>query len=238
MVRAYLQLPRAVHILCLGTLINRAGTLLMPFLTLYLTTERGLGVTFATFAMGAHGAGAMLGALTGGHLADLIGRRTVMLTSLLGGAAILRLFGALTAPWAIIAAVVVFSILADMYRPAASAMIADLVDPEHRPHAYALMYVAVNLGFSVGATLGGIVATWWFVWLFWIDSLTAAVYAAIIFTMCYSSAIMFGAPIGGWVLERFGGAWLWGGSFVLSWFSALLYLSIHRRMAPKAHANP
>ena len=183
MLKQYLQLPRAVHILCLGAFINRTGTLLLPFLTLYLTKERGLGINFATLGMGAFGLGSLVGALTGGHLADRIGRRHVMLTSLLGGAVILLLFGSLTDPRTILAAVLVFAVLADMYRPAAHAMIADLVTPEHRPNAFGLMYVAVNLGFSVGAFVGGKLATYCFQWLFWVDALTAAVYALIILVL-------------------------------------------------------
>ena len=183
MLKQYLQLPRVVHILCLGAFINRSGTLLLPFLTLYLTKERGLGVDFATLGMGAFGLGSLVGALTGGHLADRIGRRRVMLMSLLGGAVILLLFGSLTGPRTILAAVLVFAVLADMYRPAAHAMIADLVIPEHRPNAFGLMYVAVNLGFSVGAFVGGKLATYCFQWLFWGDALTAAVYAMIILVL-------------------------------------------------------
>ncbi len=180
MLKAYLGFPRAVYVLCLGTFINRAGTLLMPFLTLYLGSELGLGIGFATLAMGVYGAAAIVGALVGGHLADRIGRRAVMLISLLGGAAVLRFFGDFAQPAAILGALAVFSVLAEMYRPAAAAMIADLVEPGRRPHAYGLMYVAINLGFAVGAALGGFLAALWFVWLFWLDALTAAAYAAII----------------------------------------------------------
>jgi MFS family permease len=176
----YLGLPRAVYVLCIGTFINRAGMFLVPFLTLYLVDELGLGVGFATVGMGVYGGGSIFGALLGGHLADRIGRRTVMLGSLLGGAAILRFFGDITWPPAILAAVAAFTVLAESYRPAASAMIGDLVGPHRRPHAFALMYVAINLGFTVGATVGGILATLWFTWLFWGDALTAAAYAAII----------------------------------------------------------
>ncbi|HUU83651.1 MAG TPA: MFS transporter [Phycisphaerae bacterium] len=180
MLRSYLGFPRAVYVLCLGTFINRAGTFLLPFLTLYLVGERGLGIRFATVGMSAYGAGAIAGSLLGGHLADLIGRRAVMLISLLGGAAVLRFFGYITDPWSILAAVVVFTVLAEMYRPAASAMIADLVEPDRRPQAFGLMYVAVNLGFAIGALVGGWLATVWFTWLFWGDALTAAAYAVII----------------------------------------------------------
>jgi len=180
MLRPYRELPPAVHILCLGTFINRAGTLLLPFLTLYLTSELGFGVRFASLGMGAVGTGSIIGALVGGNLADRLGRRWVMLFSLCGSAGVLMLFGQLTSPYAIIAALILFAALADMYRPAASAMISDLVPPEKRPYAYGLMYFAINLGFPIGAVIGGMLATYWFQGLFWVDAFTAIVYAGII----------------------------------------------------------
>lgn len=188
MIESYLGFPRPVYLLCLGNFINRVGMFLVPFLTLYLVGELGLGVRFATVGMSAYGAGAITGSLLGGHLADRIGRRPVMLISLLGGAAILRFFGYVTNPPLTLAAVLLFSVFAELYRPAAAAMIADLVEPERRPQAFGLMYVAVNLGVAIGAVVGGWLATVWFTWLFWGDALTAAIYAVIIL-LCISETL-------------------------------------------------
>src|SRR5258705_2780634 len=98
MLKPYLALPRAIHVLCLGTLVNRAGTFLVPFLTLYLTSSLGLGAAFSTRAMGVFGLGGILASITGGQLADRLGRRRVMLASLLGASTILLFFGRLTSP--------------------------------------------------------------------------------------------------------------------------------------------
>lgn len=68
-----------------------------------------------------------------------------------------------------------------MYRPAASAMIADLVEPQDRVHAFGLMYYAINLGQSIAPVIGGYVASRSFQWLFWGDAFTTSLYAAIIF---------------------------------------------------------
>lgn len=181
MLQPYLALPRAIFVLCLGTFINRAGTFLVPFLTLYLTSSLGLGSAFATQAMGLYGLGGIVAALTGGQLADRIGRRTVMLVSLLGAASILLFFGRLTSPPAILAAVVAFAFLGEMYRPAAMAMLADLTTPAQRPTAFSLMYLTINLGMTISPIVGGVIAQRSFQWLFWGDALTSAVYAAILF---------------------------------------------------------
>ncbi len=180
MFRQYLELPRAIHVLCLGTFVNRAGTFLVPFLTLYLTSSLGLGGAFATQAMGVYGLGGIVASLTGGALADRIGRRTVMVSSLLGGASILLFFGRLTSPPAILAAVLAFAFLGEMYRPAASAMIADLAGPAERPRAYSLMYLTINLGMTVSPVVGGFIAERSYQWLFWGDAATGAAYALLL----------------------------------------------------------
>lgn len=180
MFKSYLSFPGTVYVLCFGSFINRAGTFLLPFLTYYLVDELGLGVSFATVAMGVYGAGSIAGALLGGHLADRVGRRAVMLISLIGGAVVLRFFDRFHSPTSLLAGVLGFTLLAELYRPAASAMIADLVDPQQRTHAFGLMYVAINLGFAVGAAVGGWLATVWYTWLFWGDAFTAGLYALIL----------------------------------------------------------
>jgi len=180
MLKPYLELPRAVHILCIGTLINRAGTFLVPFLTLYLSAQLHLGERFATLTMGLYGLGSIVAALAGGHLADWIGRRTVMLISLFGGAASLLLFSQLTHPIAIMVDVVAFGMIAEMYRPGATAMIGDLVEPARRPHAFGLLYVAINLGFAIGPAIGGVISTYSFRLLFAADAATSVVYGLIV----------------------------------------------------------
>ncbi len=180
MLKQYLSLSRTVQLLCAGALVNRAGAFLVPFLALYLRESLGLGVGFATMAMGVYGAGALVAALVGGHLADLIGRKAVMLISLFGGAGVLLVFGSLSTPWMILAAILAFSLLSEMYRPAASAMVTDVTQPEQRAHAFGLMYVAINLGFAVAAAVGGILAESSFQWLFWGDALTAAAFGLLI----------------------------------------------------------
>lgn len=154
--------------------------MLVPFLTIYLKDELDLGAEFATQVMGAFGAGALIAAMYGGHLADRVGRRVVMLVSLFGGAAILMLFGSLRSPGALLTASAVFAFITEMYRPAASAMIGDLVEPKRRSHAFGLMYVSINLGFAVAPVIGGILTQYSFQWLFWGDALTCAVYGVII----------------------------------------------------------
>jgi MFS family permease len=180
MLKDYLQLPRAVHVLCVGTLINRAGSFVLVFLTSYVSINLGLGADVAGKVVMTYGIGAVGASLLGGYLADRVGRRIVMIASLVGGAVILTIFGYLRSPVSIMFAAFLFALTIDMYRPAAAAMISDLVAPAQRSHAFGLMYVSINLGFSIAPVVGGIVAAKSFLWLFWGDAVTTFIYAVII----------------------------------------------------------
>ncbi len=180
MLRHYIELPLAVRILCLGALINRAGSFVLVFLTIYASEQLGFGVLFATTCMGVFGLGSMTGAMLGGQLADQIGRRTVMLTALFGGAAMLLVLGNVGNRWAFMGSVFVFAVLSDMYRPAAAAMVADLVQIDRRHHAFALMYISINLGFAIAPPVGGLLAEYSYQWLFWGDALTTALFGIIV----------------------------------------------------------
>jgi len=195
MIRPYLELPRAVHILCIGSFINRAGTFLIPFLTLYLTSKRGFSEFAATSGAAVCGVGSVTASLVGGHLADQIGRRRVMLMSLFGNAGVLLVFGFLHSPWTMFPCLFLFTMLADMYRPAASAMMGDLVEPERRSLSFGLMYTAINLGFGVGAVAGGTISRrLGFEWMFAIDATTSVIYGAIILLFIRESLGMHRPP--------------------------------------------
>ena len=178
--RTYLELPRSVHILCLGMLINRAGSFVLVFLTIYVADKLEAGPAFAAQCMGVFGAGSTVASLVGGHLADQFGRRVVMLSALFGGAAVLTVMSEIHEPWLFMLATGAFGLIIDMYRPACSAMFGDLVDAKSRPHAFGLFYISINLGFAIGPPIGGILAGWSFRWLFLIDALTTAACGVII----------------------------------------------------------
>lgn len=180
MLHDYITLPRGVHLLCLGSLINRAGTMIVPFLAIYLHDALHVGPAFAPAAMGVFGLGSIGASFLGGQLADQIGRRAVMLFAMFGGATMLLLLSMVQTPALFLVGLFVFALIGETYRPAASAMIADLTAPAQRSHAYALMYIAVNLGFAIGPLLGGYLAAYSFKWLFLGDAATSAAYGLII----------------------------------------------------------
>ncbi len=178
--RAYLQLPAAIYLLALGTVVNRAGTLIVPFLAIYLTQQLGLGAPFATQAVGLFGLGGIVASVWGGHLADALGRKVVMVGSLLGSAVLMVALGHVRDPAGVLVCIVALAVVGDMYRPASSSLIADLVPEHQRAHAYSLIYVAVNLGFSLAPVIGGALARHAFSWLFWGDAATSVLCAVFV----------------------------------------------------------
>ena len=172
--------PRTFWLLVAGTLVNRIGLLVLPFLSLFLTAERGMTVAQATLLVGLHGAGAFAAGIAGGVLADRLGRKAVLVASLGGGALLM-----IAIPYApgvvwLGATVAAYGFVGEMYRPAVSALVADTVEPARQARAYALLYWAINVGAAVGPALGGALAERSFGLLFAVDAATMAVYALVV----------------------------------------------------------
>jgi MFS family permease len=173
-------LPDAYWVVWVGTLINRAGGFVVPLLTFYLTRERGMSLVAAGAIVSLYGAGQVVAALVGGVLADRLGRRATMAISLLGGSVLMLVLGLVTEPAAIAAATLAVGFVAELYRPAVSAFVADVVPPQHRLRAYGFLHWAINIGFSIAPLAAGLVAGWSYLALFVIDAVTMAVYGVVV----------------------------------------------------------
>jgi MFS family permease len=172
------SLPRAFWVLFVGTFINRFGTFVWPFLTIYLT-RRGYTLGDTAWAISAVGAGALVGSFCGGWLADHIGRRNTIVIGTFGAAgSVMLLYLAHTFP-AIVASSALIGLMSGTYHPAASALLADIVPNEQRVRAYAAFRLAANAGFACGASVGGLLANYSTFWLFAGDALTTASYGFI-----------------------------------------------------------
>lgn len=173
-------LPRPFWVLWSGMLINRIGYMVEPFLAYYLTGVRGLSLAATGVILAMSGAGSVVSQIVSGALSDRIGRRVTLTVGMLANSAALLGLGYSKGLVPIVIATLIFGFTIDMYRPASSALVADLVAPAERPRAYGLLFWAVNLGFSVAMVLGGTLARSGFLWLFWADAGTCAVVGAIV----------------------------------------------------------
>ncbi|WP_040420286.1 MDR family MFS transporter [Actinopolymorpha alba] len=178
--RAVSTLPRAFWALWAGQLINRLGGFVQPFLVLYLTQEQRLSASTAGAVVAAVGAGTIAAQLLGGWLADRVGRRRTMLAGFLGTAVALVTLGAASSFTLIWVSALAVGVTSELFRPAASATVADLLGPEARVRAYGLLFWAVNLGFSISAVSAGVLASRGFGLLFWINASTCVIAALVI----------------------------------------------------------
>ena len=171
-------LPRPAWILFLGTFLNKFGTFVLPFLTLYLT-QRGFSLNDAGLAISAYGVGGLMASVLGGHLADAIGRRKTIALSMFSVAAAMVLLSQSRSLPAIIAATWLAALTGELYRPASSALLADLVPPELRVTAYAAYRMAFNAGFAFGPATAGFLAARGYFWLFAGDAATSVLFGVI-----------------------------------------------------------
>lgn len=171
-------LPRPVWILCLGQFINRFGSFVMPFLALYLT-KRGYSIPQAGAAVSAYGAGHIVASIVGGHLADRIGRRNTMSMSMFLSAASMLALSQASTFVTILLLTFCAGMSAELYRPAATALIGDLVSPEQRVTAFGIYRWAVNLGFAAGPATAGFLATRSFFYVFAGDAVTSLAFGII-----------------------------------------------------------
>jgi MFS family permease len=187
-------LPSAFWWLWVGTLVNRAGAFVLPFLAFYLTDELDLTPAFVGLVLGTFGFGSIIASLLGGVLADRLGRRPVLLVSQLSTAATLVVLGLTTAPPAVLVLCGVLGLTSNTSRPAFSAMTTDIVAPDDRVRAFSLNYWAINLGFAIAPVLGGLLARSGYLALFLVDAATTLVFAVLVFLRVPESHPTLGAP--------------------------------------------
>jgi len=173
-------LPRTFWYLWAGSLVNRLGGAVAPFLALYLTDGRGVSTAQAGLVLTAYGLGSAIAQPVGGTLADRVGRRATMVAGLTSSAALLLVVGAVSVLPALVLAVFAYGLCLDLVRPAVSAAVADVVPDADRTRAYALNFWAINLGFSVAVPLGGFLAERGYWWLFGLDAATALAFAVVV----------------------------------------------------------
>ncbi|MFD0885095.1 MDR family MFS transporter [Streptosporangium algeriense] len=174
-------LPRSFWHLWTGTLVNRIGSFVLLFLTIFLVRERGLTDVQAGLIIGLWGAGGAVGAMMGGILADRWGRRPTLLVSQLCSALLIIALGLSRGFWLTCACALALGLFAEAARPAFSAMMIEVVPEKDRVRAFSLNFWAHNLGFACSAVLAGLAAEADYLLLFLVDAATTAATALFIF---------------------------------------------------------
>jgi MFS family permease len=173
-------LPNLFWVLWAGMLVNRLASFVITFLALYLVQDRGFSTSQAGRVVAVYGLGLLLAGPVGGALADRIGRRRTMLIGLTLGGGCVAVLGFLRDPAWLTSFAFLAALTGDVYRPAAQAAVADVVEPPDRARAYGLIYWAVNLGWAISLTVAGFVAERSMLALFLADATTSLAFALIV----------------------------------------------------------
>ncbi len=153
--------------------INRCGAMVLPFLSVYLTeflhfTVPQVGITMSLFGLGSMG-----GAFLGGWLTDRIGHFRVQVGSLFVGGGLFFLLLELQQFSTFAGGIFLLSLVTECLRPANSASVSFYTDQKNVTRAFSLNRMAINLGFSIGPALGGLLATISYHWLFLADGISS-----------------------------------------------------------------
>ncbi|CAN5152161.1 MFS transporter [soil metagenome] len=170
---SFSDLRREVWLLAFITFINRAGTMVIPFLSLYLIKNRGFSLEDVGWILTFFGLGSVAGSWIGGKLVDKIGHYKTMAGSLLLSGIFFIFLQFPVSFWGICAGIFIVMTMADAFRPAVFVAINAYSKPENRTRSITLIRLAINLGFSTGPAVGGlIIAGAGYSGLFWVDGIT------------------------------------------------------------------
>ena len=176
---AYTGLSRSTWLLSVVMLINRSGTMVVPFLTLYLI-RMGYSVSMAGIVFAFFGFGAFSGAYVGGRLTDKIGFYPVQIITLLGGGIMFFVLSEMKTYWLICLFTYLLAFINEAFRPANSTAVAFYSKPENRTRSYALNRLAINIGWALGSSIGGVLADINYTLLFYVDGITNIAAAVLI----------------------------------------------------------
>jgi predicted MFS family arabinose efflux permease len=167
---------REIWILAIITFINRAGTMVLPFLSKYLKEDLHYTYGEVGWIMVSFGFGSMLGSWLGGKLSDKLGFYKIMLFSLYTSGILFFVLQFVTTFLGLCIGMFGIMVFADMFRPAMFVSLGAYAKPENRTRALTLVRLAVNLGFAAGPALGGlIIMNMGYKGLFWADGLSCIV---------------------------------------------------------------
>jgi len=169
---AFTGLTKNTWLLSIVMLVNRSGTMVIPFMTIYCTQKLHFSLPQAGIVMALFGAGAIVGAYIGGNSTDKFGFYTQQLASLLLGGVMFIVVGFLKTYESLCIGTFILSVCNESFRPANAAAVAFYSKAQNTTRSISLNRLAINLGWAVGGTLGGILASINYHSLFWVDGST------------------------------------------------------------------
>jgi MFS family permease len=179
--RVYQDYPRPFWTLVIVTFIDRlGGFLLYPFFALYITRKFGVGMTEVGVLFALFSFSSFLGTLLGGALTDRLGRKGMLIFSLLATSLSSVMMGLVNSLEVFYLLATVSGIFTDSGGPARQAIVADLLPEGQRAEGYGILRVAFNVSAAVGPAIGGFLATRSYLMLFIADAVISGLTSIIV----------------------------------------------------------
>ncbi len=167
------EIPRNIWILSAATLIYRSGTMVLPFMALYVVSELNVTTGNAGLVLAAYGVGAFVSAPFTGRMSDRFGSVRLMIISLFASGIFLIGYSFVTDFYIFLLLSFFWAVIAEAFRPASMSFVSTEAPADRRKTAFALYRLAINLGISIGPLIGGVLSTTNFHLLFYVDGITS-----------------------------------------------------------------
>ena len=185
-IASYKGLSNPTWMLALVMFINQSGSMVLPFLGVYMTTKLNFSYTNVGIVLSTYGIGSILGSFFGGWLTDKLGSYKVQSFSLLATIPFYFILPYCTTFESLCLIILLLSFLKDIFRPANSASVSFYAKPENITRAFSLNRMALNLGYSIGPAIGGFLAAISYNFLFYANS-AMSFFAAVLFIVYFKN---------------------------------------------------
>ena len=179
--RVFSEYPRAFWTYNVIVFIDRlGGFMLYPFFALYLTRKFDIGMATVGILFAIFSVSGFVGSALGGALTDRMGRRGVIIASLLLSS--LSALGMGFAPTlaVFVAVSVIVGTLGSIGGPAHEAVVADLLPPDKRAEGYGIIRMVFNVAVIIAPPIAGLLISHSYLTLFIVDAVISIIAAGIV----------------------------------------------------------
>jgi MFS family permease len=180
--RMYNDYPKAFWIYNIIVFIDRfGGFMLYPFFALYLTKKFSIGMSTVGILFAIFSISGFIGSALGGAMADRMGRKSVIIFSLVLSSLSALGMGFAPTIGIFVAVSVIVGTLSNIGGPAHEAVVADLLPENKRAEGYGIIRVVFNLAVIIAPAVAGLLIAKSYILLFIVDAVISLIAAAVVF---------------------------------------------------------
>ncbi len=167
LISQYKGLPKQVYIICCARIITAMGAFIFSFTTLLMTGILGMSEIAAGYMSVAGSFSSLCGAVICGRLADRFDRKKVLLIIISVNVLNLLMGGFVVFRKLVLINILIQCFCFSGFIPVLAAMISDVTVPSNRKESFSLLYLCINIGYSMGQVIAGQLFYNYTRWIFW-----------------------------------------------------------------------